>query len=59
VNYELEWTWKDGVMAEFKTLSRNLPRRSEENDEKPVSKVAVPARIRTKYIYMQIRTLTT
>jgi hypothetical protein len=46
VNNELERAWN-----EFKILSPNLPQRTEENHEKPVSIVGVEARIRIKYIY--------
>jgi len=33
VNNELEWLWKEAVIAFFKVISRELPRRPEEEHE--------------------------
>jgi hypothetical protein len=50
VNNELERMWKESFMAYFKILPQNLSGGTEENHEKPVGIVGVPAKTQTEHL---------
>jgi hypothetical protein len=51
VNYELKRCGRERPWSNFKAMSRNLPGRTEENQEKSeVRIVGVPAEILTRYV---------
>jgi hypothetical protein len=50
MNSKLERMWKEMVVALFKVVSQHLPRKPEENREKPVRIARTPTEILTPHL---------